>query len=99
MVLFYHGLESGVTVRKVNSAIHQKVISKHSREKEFEKERLRRETDLVLFSDLVSLKFCQKAGGDRDRGTIFGLRGPNAELPTGRETGWGSEFSGLRQQQ
>ena len=36
---------------------------------------------------------------DRDRGAIFGLRGPNAELPTGRETGWGSEFTGLRQQQ
>ena len=36
---------------------------------------------------------------DRDRGAIFGLRGPNAELPTWRETGWGSEFTGLRQQQ
>ena len=34
-----------------------------------------------------------------DRGAIFGLRGPNAELPTGRETSWGSEFTGLRQQQ
>ena len=33
----------------------------------------------------------------RDREAIFGLRGPNAELPTGRETGWGSEFTGLRQ--
>ena len=32
-------------------------------------------------------------------GAIFGLRGPNAELPTGRETGWGSEFTGLGQQQ
>ena len=32
-----------------------------------------------------------------DRGAIFGLRGPNAELPTGREMGWGSEFTGLRQ--
>ena len=30
---------------------------------------------------------------------FFGLRGPNAELATGRETGWGSEFTGLRQQQ
>ena len=35
----------------------------------------------------------------RDRGAIFELRGPNAELPTRRETGWGSEFTGLRQQQ
>ena len=36
---------------------------------------------------------------NRDRGAIFGLKVPNAELPTGRETGWGSEFTGLRQQQ
>ena len=38
-------------------------------------------------------------GIHRDRGAIFGLRGPNAELPTGWETGWCSEFTGLRQQQ
>ena len=31
----------------------------------------------------------------RDRGAIFGLKGPNAELPTGQETSWGSEFTGL----
>ena len=35
----------------------------------------------------------------RDRGAIFGLGGPNAELPTGRETGWSSEFTGPQQQQ
>ena len=36
---------------------------------------------------------------NRDRGAIFGLRGPNAELPTGPETRGGSEFTGLRPQQ
>ena len=44
---------------------------------------------------LVGSTFGSNVGIPRDRGAIFGLRGPNAELPTGRETGWGCEFTGL----
>ena len=37
--------------------------------------------------------------GPRSNFWIEGAEPPNAELPMGQETGWGSEFTGLRQQQ
>ena len=52
---------------------------------------------IALFKEIEKLHWSAFYYMYRDRGAIFGLRGPNAELPTGRETGLGSEFTGLRQ--